>query len=149
MSVFTHGLEPADVLDILPADTRHVSAKSAGLNLGQIQSYLDRASGVVNAQLVRHGMSPEALDADSAQLARDAVLTYASAYSLERMGAGADQIERRLREWDKLLALLRKEPQIMGAAQDGQEAIVTKSNIPRDVRGCERSRWRTSSYRYG
>lgn len=151
MAPYNHGLEPADVLDVLPADTRHVTATSAGLNLPQIQAYLDRASGVVNAQLTRHGMSAEALDVDSAQLARDAILTYAAAYSLERIGAGADQIERRLREWDRLLALLRKEPQAMGAAQDGPEAIVTKSNLPKhpSVRGAERSRWRTCSYRYG
>lgn len=149
MPPYNHGLEPPDVLDVLPADTRAVTASGYGLNLSQIQAYLDRASGMVNAQLARHGMSPEALDPDSAQVARDAILTYAAAYSLERIGAGADQIERRLREWERLLALLRKEPQVMGAAQDTPEAITTKSNLPKGGRGCERSRWRTSAYRYG
>ena len=150
MAVYTHGVEPSDVLDVIPADTRHVSATSAGLNLGQIQNFIDRASGVVNAQLVRHGMSPEDLNPDSAQIARDAILTYASAYSLERIGASSDQIERRLREWSNLLTLLRKEPQAMGAAQDAPQAVITKSNIPvSDVRGAERSRWRTGSYRFG
>jgi len=148
MSVYTHGVEPSDVLDTLPADTRHVTSTSAGLNLSQVQNFIDRASGVVNAQLERHGMSPDTLDSNSSQLARDAILTYASAYSLERIGAGPDQIERRLREWTSLLTILRKEPQAMGAAQDAETALTTKSNIPRDVRGAERSQWRTGAYRW-
>lgn len=129
-STYLHGVQPSDVLDVLPADTRYVTADSAGLNLGQIAGYIERGAGQVNALLVRQGMTPEALDANSAQVARDAILTYAAQYSLERLGAGADQIDRREREWQRLTKLLKEDPQSMGAAQDEAGTLGVKSNLP-------------------
>lgn len=126
-SVDLHGVSYDDVLDTLPADTRHVSATSAGLNYGQIDGFIARAAGQVNALLARHGLT---LDANGTQLARDAIIAYAAAYSLERIGAAAEQIDRRMREWDRLTKQLASEPQNVGVAQDDAGTLGVKSNAP-------------------
>jgi hypothetical protein len=142
VTTYLHALTAQDVLDALPVDTVGVTASSQGLNTVQIDAYIERAAGQVNAQLVRHGMDPEQLDDNSSGLVRDAIITRACADALERLGAGTDQIERRLREWERLLKLLREEPQVMGAAQTA--APTARSNI--DTASPTRRRWNSANY---
>lgn len=144
---YLHGVTYVEVLETLPINTANVTANSVGLNFGIVDSYIARAAGMVNAQLVRHGVEPESLDPNTAQIAQDAIISYSAAFCLERLGASPDQIERRLREWKEMLNLLKKEPQALGSAQDGQEQIITKSNVPTST-SCSRSKWRTGSYGY-
>lgn len=141
-TIYLHGVSCDDVLDTLPADTRHVSATSAGLNFGQVDGFIARAAGQVNALLARHGLT--SLDANSTQVARDAIIAYAAAYSLERIGAAADQIDRRMREWDRLTKQLASEPQNVGTAQDAAGTLGVKSNLP--TTSTER-RWGTRATR--
>lgn len=130
MATYLHDVEAQDVLDTLPVNTTSVTMSSAGLNIGQVDALIERGAGQVNAALERHGIQPEQLGTNAAQLARDAIIAYAAAYSLERLGAASDQIERRMREHKELLATLRTSPQDLGAAQDGnQTAAQAKSNI--------------------
>lgn len=142
-TVYIHGVSAQDVLATLPMNTTAVSANSNGLNFGLIDGYIERAAGQVNAQLTRHGMDPAALDPDSSQIARDAIIAYAAAQSLERAGAAADQIERRLREWRDLVQLLKREPQAMGASQGPTNIVktnITEPDRPSPWRG-RRTRW--------
>lgn len=127
-STYLHGVGHDDVLATLPADTRNVSATSVGLNYGLVDGYIERAAGQVNALLARQGFGT--LDANSTQVARDAIIAYAAAYSLERMGAQADQIDRRMGEWARLTKLLKEDPQSMGTAQDAAGTLGVKSNAP-------------------
>lgn len=145
-AIFQHGVTYVEVLETLPVDTARVTANSNGLNFGIVDSYIARAAGMVNAQLVRHGVVPESLDPNTAQIAQDAIITYAAAFCLERLGASPDQIERRMREWKELFNMLKKEPQVLGSAQDGAEQNVVKSNVPE--RTTCKSRWRGSDYRW-
>ena len=142
MTTTLHSVIAQDVLDALPVDTVGVTAESQGLNTTLIAGYIERAAGQVNAQLSRHAIDPTTLDADSEQLCRDAIITRACADSLERLGASTEQIERRLREWERLLKLLREEPQAMGAAQAA--APTARSNVnPADPAP---RRWNRSSW---
>lgn len=146
MAVYLHGVTPPDVLDTIPADTRNVSESTTGLNLGQVRTFIERAAGQVNNQLVRHGMTPESLGENPSQLARDAIISYAAAYSYERLGGGQDAVDRRLREWERLLKQLREEPQSLGEAQDGDAQSGTRSNI--DLACPTRKRWSSGGYNY-
>lgn len=146
-ATYLHGVTHVDVVETLPTDTTRINANSNGLNFGIVDSYIARAAGMVNAQLVRHGVEPESLDPNTAQIAQDAIISYSAAFCLERLGASPDQIERRLREWKEMLNLLKKEPQALGSAQDGQEQLGVKSNISTNVT-CSRSKWRTGNFGY-
>lgn len=133
MAVYTHGVEPLDVLNTVPADTSQIGEATRGLNLGQVREFIERAAGQVNNQLARHGMAVEQLGDNPSQLARDAIIAYAAAQALERLGGSEEKIERRLREWERLLKMLREEPQALGEAQNGDAQSLTRSNInPRD-----------------
>jgi len=129
MAVFTHAVEPRDVLDTIPADTRLVSESSVGLNLAQVRAFIERGAGQVNNQLVRHGVDPASLTPNPAQLARDAVISYAAAQAYERLGGSEQQIDRRMREWDRLLKMLREEPQALGEATNGDTQSGARSNV--------------------
>lgn len=143
-TIFVHSVTVDMVLDTLPVNTTQVTATSNGLNLGLVEGYISRAAGQVNALLVRHGMSPESLDPNSSQVAQDAIVAYSAAYSLERLGASPDQIERRLREYKELINTLKTDPQSLGSAQDQVSALGVKSNIS----NCNPSRFRAGRYRY-
>jgi len=145
--IYWHGVTYENVLDTLPVDVTSVTAVSNGLNFGIVESFITRAAGIVNAQLVRHGMSPDSLDANTTQIVQDALITYSAAFCLERLGASPDQIERRLREWKSILDMLKSEPQSLGSAQDGSEQLLVKSNVLTG-RLSYQSKWRTGSYRY-
>lgn len=146
-TIHIHGVSAQDVLQTLPVNTVSVTATSSGLNFGIIDGFVERAAGQVNAQLVRHGMEPTSLDPNSTQIARDAIIAYAAAQALERMGGSAEQIERRLREWRDLTQLLRQQPQVMGAAQDAASAQLPRSNV---IPGADRraSSWRGDRTRW-
>lgn len=145
-TTYLHGVSYDLVVQILPADTTRITATSNGLNFGLIDNFIARAAGMVNAQLVRHGIEPSSLDFNTSQLAQDAIISYAAAFCLERLGGAPDQIERRMREWDKLLKLLMDKPQALGSAQDAPGASVVKSNV--NTSSPTRSRWRSRDYRY-
>lgn len=143
---YLHEVAAQDVLDTLPADTTSVTATSDGLSLGQIDKLIQRGAGQVNALLLRHGMDPAALDANSAQIGRDAIIAYAAAGALERLGADAGQIDRRTREWERLLKVLKEDPQSLGSAQNGHP--ITRSNIDTSTSGRARKRWSRGGYEY-
>lgn len=143
-TIFVHTVTVEMVLDTLPVNTTTVTATSNGLNYGMVDGFISRAAGQVNALLVRHGISPESLDPDSSQLAQDAIVAYSAAYSLEKLGASPDLIERRLREYKELINTLKSDPQSLGSAQDQSQALGVKSNIG----NCNLSRFRTGRYRY-
>lgn len=145
-TTFLHGVDARLVLDTLPTNTTTVTATSKGLNLSQVDSFIARAAGIVNAQLVRHGISPDSLDPNTSQLAQDAIISYASAYCLERIGGSVDQIERRYREWNDIFTLLKNEPQSLGSAQDNAATLLVKSNI--DTSNPSTRKWTTSTFRY-
>lgn len=145
MPADTFGVSAASVLATLPANTTNVTTTSAGLNTVQIDTFIERAGGQVAAACVRNGIDPASLGPNEIELARDAVIAYAAAYSLERIGASQDQITRRLEEWGRLLKLLREQPQNLGAAQDVQSAQKVRSNI--DTSGGRRDRrWNNGNY---
>lgn len=145
MPADTFGVSAAGVLATLPANTSNVTTTSAGLNTVQIDQFIERAGGQVAAALVRNGISAAGLGDNERELARDAVIAYAAAYSLERIGASQDQVDRRLNEWTRLLKLLREQPQNLGAAQDVQSAQKVRSNI--DTSGERRDRrWNSRNY---
>lgn len=146
LTTFLHNVSASSVLDTLPSGTTTVTSTSKGLNLSQVESYIARGAGIVNAQLVRHGMTPDSLDPNSSQLAQDAIIAYSAAYCLERIGGSNDQIERRYREWNSLLDLLKNEPQALGSAQDSTGALLVKSNI--NTSSPTRRYWNSSNFRY-
>lgn len=143
---YLHEVAAQDVLDTLPANTASVTATSDGLSLGQVDKLIQRGAGQVNALLLRHGMDPAALDANSAQLARDAIIAYAGAGALERLGAEAGQVDRRTREWERLLKTLKEDPQSLGSAQDAHP--ITRTNIDTSERGRAVKRWSRTGYQY-
>lgn len=143
-TIFVHTVTVEMVLDTLPVNTTTVTATSNGLNYGMVDGFISRAAGQVNALLVRHGISPESLDPDSSQLAQDAIVAYSAAYSLEKLGASPDLIERRLREYKELINTLKSDPQSLGSAQDQSQALGVKGNIG----NCNLSRFRAGRYRY-
>lgn len=123
------GVSAKDVLDTLPSDTTNVNATSKGLNTQQIEGFISRASGQISAILVRHGISPDSLGDDEIELIRDAVIAYASGYSLERIGSSSEQINRRFEEWKRLVDMIQSTPQNLGESQNVQSAQKVKSNI--------------------
>lgn len=129
MSVYVHEVTERDVLNTVPADTSQISESTRGLTLGQVRDFITRAAGQVNNQLARHGVSIESLGDNPSQLARDAIIAYAAAMSLEALGGPEEKIDRRMREWERLLKMLREEPQALGAAQDAAEQSTARSNI--------------------
>lgn len=129
MAVFVHNVTERDVLNTVPADTSNISESSRGITLGMVRDFIERAAGQVNNQLVRHGMAPEQLGDNPSQLARDAIISYAAALSLEALGGSEEKIDRRMREWERLLKMLREEPQALGAAQDAAEQSTARTNI--------------------
>lgn len=129
MAAHSFGVLVADVLNTLPANTTNITSTSQGLNTVQVEGFISRAEGQVSAILVRHGIAPESLGDDEIELVRDAVVAYASAYSLERIGGSQDQINRRMDEWKRLSELLRTQPQDLGEAQNVQSAQKVQSNI--------------------
>lgn len=147
MPADTFGVSAASVLATLPANTTNVTSTSEGLNTVQVEGFIERAGGQVAAALVRNGIDPTGLGPNEIELARDAVIAYAAAYSLERIGGAQDQITRRLDEWGRLLKLLREQPQNLGAAQDVQSAQKVRSNIDPSARRPEdRRRWNSRNY---
>lgn len=147
MAVTTFGVSAQDVLNTLPADTSNVTPTSNGLNTAQVEDFIERASGQVSATLVRHGIDPAALGDNERELVRDAVIAYAAAYSLERIGGAQDQITRRLDEWRGLIKLLRDQPQNLGASQDATTAQKVRSNIDPSARRPEdRRRWNSRNF---
>lgn len=147
MAADTFGVLAASVLATLPANTTNVTSTSEGLNTVQVEGFIERAGGQVAAALVRNGIDPASLDDNGVELARDAVIAYAAAYSLERIGASQDQITRRLDEWGRLLKVLREQPQNLGAAQDAQSAQKVRSNIDTSCKRVgERRRWNNGNY---
>lgn len=129
MAVYTHNVSEQDVLNTLPADMSRIGASTHGLTLGQVASFIERGAGQVNNQLVRHGMVPDQLGDNPSQLARDAVIAYAAAQCLDRLGGSEEKIDRRMREWERLLKMLREEPQALGEAQDGNAQSLARSNV--------------------
>lgn len=147
MAVTTFGVSAQDVLNTLPADTSNVTNTSAGLNTEQIEGFITRASGILSATLERHGINPASLADNGLELAREAVIAYAAEKSLERIGASADQINRRRDEWNQLLKELRSTPQNLGVAQDVPTAQKVRSNIDPSARRPEdRRRWNSRHY---
>lgn len=145
-TTYLHGVSYDLVVETLPVNTTPISASSSGLNFGQIDNFIARAAGMVNAQLVRHGVDPSSLDFNTSQLAQDAIISYAAAFCLERLGGSPDQIERRMREWDKLLKLIMDKPQALGSAQDSASTNVVKSNVSTSCP--TRSKWKSGSFRF-
>lgn len=146
MAVFTHNVSEQDVLNTVPADTSKITEATRGLNLGQVRGFIERAAGQVNNQLVRHGIAPDQLGDDPSQLAKDAIITYAAALVLEALGGSEEKIDRRMREWERLLKMLREEPQALGAAQDGAEQSTARSNL--DLSCPTAKRFSSSGYKY-
>ena len=145
-TTYLHNVSYDLVIETLPVNTTVISATSNGLNFGQIDNFIARAAGMVNAQLVRHGIDPSSLDFNTSQLAQDAIISYSAAFCLERLGASPDQIERRMREWKDLLKLMMEQPQALGSAQDTQAASTVKSNI--NASCPTRSKWRSGSFSF-
>lgn len=134
-TIYTHNVTVKMVLDTLPVNTTTVTANSNGLNYGIIDGFIARAAGQVNAALVRHGISPRGMDQDSSQVAQDAIVAYSAAYSLERLGSSSELVERRLREYEKLMTLLKKDPNSLGAAQDAtRPQVLSNADLCHPVR---------------
>lgn len=148
MSTYDHGVTPQDVLAIMPAGLDQIGESTAGLNLGQVRAFIERGAGQVNNQLVRHGIAPEGLDDNSAQLARDGIISYAASQCMSRLGSPDAAIDRFVREWNAILKMLREEPQSLGSAQDGAEQSLTKSNVPTGCDRADRKRWDRRGYKY-
>lgn len=129
MATHLYSVTAQDVLDTLPADTRNVTSTSQGLNTSKVEGYIARASGQISAILVRHGIEPSSLGDDEIELIRDAVIAYAGGYSLERIGASTEQINRRFDEWKRLVDMIQSTPQNLGESQNVESARKVKSNI--------------------
>lgn len=127
MPIFTHNVSPEDVLDVLPADTVGVTANSQGLNTGHITKFIERGAGMVGAQLKRNGMGPESLEEYGAQVARDAVIKYAVVECLKRLGASDTKIAAEVQEWNRMLTMLKTEPQSLGASHEGTQTWSSNS----------------------
>lgn len=145
-TTYLHGVYRDLVIETLPVNTTTISATSNGLNFGQIDNSIARAAGMVNAQLVRHGIEPSSLDFNTSQLAQDAIISYSAAFCLECLGASPDKIERRFGEWKSLFKQITEQPQILGSAQDTAATSVVKSNI--NASCPTRSKWRSGSFRF-
>lgn len=129
MATHLYSVTAQDVLDTLPSDTRNVTSTSQGLSTSKVEGFIARASGQISAIITRHGIDPASLGDDEIELIRDAIIAYAGGYSLERLGASGEQINRRFEEWKRLVEMIQSTPQNLGESQNVSTAQKVKSNI--------------------
>lgn len=131
MSVETHNVTPDDVLAGLPMASGQVTQSSDGLSTDDLDRYIRRGAGRLNAILEGRDIDPANLDEypNFRETVRIGIIAYAQLKALEHHGYGGDdaQIERLQKEWDDIRDTLRNRDRDAGESHDGEAAV--RSNV--------------------
>ena len=85
MAVRTYGVVLADVLALLPVNTKGITA-STPLSTTNITGYIEDGAGRITAALKRAGVDPDSLDDDTTAQVKRALEHYAVAASMAKLG---------------------------------------------------------------
>ena len=132
MAVETFGVTPDDVLDALALNTRAVGSASAGLNTTKLEAWIKSGAAHIQALLERAQVDmtdAAAADSPAREIARDAIINYATARALEvALNNPADpRIERAWERWNSARALFKDYPGDLGDATPSSARI--KHNV--------------------
>jgi hypothetical protein len=85
MAVRTYGVVLADILALLPVNTKGISA-STPLSTTHITGYIEDGAGRLTAALKRAGVDPDSLDDDTTAQVKRALEHYAVAACMAKLG---------------------------------------------------------------
>jgi hypothetical protein len=142
MAVRTYGVVLADILPLLPVNTKNISA-TTDLSTTGITGYIEDASGRVTAALLKIGADPDGLDADSTAQVQHAIKQRTVAFCMARLGrSSTSTYTSALREYEDTLARfeasggsLASQPSTVTTTIDtnpssGSRGEFTKRNMP-------------------
>ena len=120
-----YGVTTGDVVARLPIDESDISATSTLLNTSNISAYIESGSAQLAALLTQAGIS--ASDADTLQQVKQAIIDYAVAESLAKMGRRGTIAHDSA--WSAWQSALQRYSTNSGAFKE-RAAARTQSNVP-------------------
>jgi len=127
MAIETHGVTPDDVLTDLPFADGSVTSSSTGFTTGDLEAWIRRGAGQINAILMGRNMDPSSLSEDWSETVQSAVIAYAQAKALSSREFGEDQTERAWSEWGTLRKIIRERETDAGDSIDASATV--RSNV--------------------
>lgn len=113
MAVETHGVTHSDALDELDVDQSLISSSSDRLSTTQIDRWIDRGAGQLNAILRARSIDPSSVADDERELIRSGVIAYAAAKSYRALGR-SDSADPHWEEWSSVRKTLRERDRDLG-----------------------------------
>jgi hypothetical protein len=134
VAIETHNVTPDDVLDELPFATGGVTANSDGLSTDEIDGYIRRYAGRVNAVLSGRDElpAPDEIGDELRQVVRGYILAGVKKLCLEKREYPEDRIGRLEDEASDLLGILRSYDVDMGDDYDADDVVDTNIDTSDD-----------------
>lgn len=124
----THSVTNADVQNELAVDTSQISSSSDRLSTGDIDSFIDRAAGQLNAIMRGRGVDPTSLEDDDQELVRSGVIAYATAKSYRALGH-MSRADSHWEEWGSIRKTLRSRDRDYGDDRPEDTKPIDDSNV--------------------
>lgn len=120
-----YGVEPGDVLEVLPFAEGTVTADTDGLNTGHLSAWITRGAAHVGALLTRNQITIQAVkeSTDAEEVVRSAIIAYAAVRALTRREWYSDPLPLFREEWAAGLEMIKNMPGDLGSPLDRTKSI--------------------------